>query len=249
MEEYRDRLFGYFALDVIQKPKASRRNYEKMWEAGLTPIPIHVWGERRDYMKMLYRHSDLIGFPCKRHHREHPQVMNYTIDTKMKWAKGRKVHLLGIGNQSLIYHFRPYSCDSTTWLDGVKYGLCYLYVGRGRLITMNIENRAARARDPKVMQCIEEAGFTRFRRAGETAAIQARIPCRNNTPKPYTCPGRPEPSSTKPRNCSYRSHRRSVLPPGGESSSARSPFKPFFFACASRRVEYCAYAQPDRTSP
>jgi hypothetical protein len=160
LKTWRKYFFAYFTLDVIQKPKESWRNYQRLLEEGLTPIPIHTWGDSEKRFHEYYKHSDIVGFPSVRHRREHPAIQLHCIKTKMEWAAGRKVHLLGVGRPSTIYHFRPYSGDSTTWMDGCRYGLCYLYLGRGKLVTMDRKAAPTRLRDPRVRKALRTAGFT-----------------------------------------------------------------------------------------
>lgn len=101
----------YFMLDVIGDPEATRRNYEIMLERGYDPIPIFTQGDSYDSLEYFYSKSDLVGIgglviPDKK------KVQAFISET-MHHINGRKCHWLGITDDKMVKHFRPYSCDSS----------------------------------------------------------------------------------------------------------------------------------------
>lgn len=120
----------YITLDVIGNTDKTLSNYNVMRERGFTPLPVLTRGQPISDIEGYYATSDLVcvgGFgdsPGRR-------VKAGRVQQIMEVAKGRKVHLLGYTNLLALRHFKPYSCDSSTWLAGQKFGTLCLYYGNG----------------------------------------------------------------------------------------------------------------------
>jgi hypothetical protein len=54
LHRWKDRIFGYMALDKLQDPVQTDRNLRIMLEAGLKPIPVHVLGDDGRRMDELF---------------------------------------------------------------------------------------------------------------------------------------------------------------------------------------------------
>jgi len=100
-----------------------RREMKKRLKVGGIMNVYHLEDENPD---KLIAYSDYIGVglpelrACvtkkERHH-----IVKY-ISTKAS-AKGKKVHLLGCTDKSMMREFSfNYSCDSTSWISGLRYG-------------------------------------------------------------------------------------------------------------------------------
>lgn len=132
LRTYGDRLFGYMALDKLQDPVQTAKNLIEMKKAGLSPIPIHVFGNRQEEMDDLFRQSTYVALGGFRRPHRGPAPRSYVVE-KMKWAKGRRVHWLGYTNNEMVAALRPYSVDSSNWSRGILYGIMVFYVGKGRI--------------------------------------------------------------------------------------------------------------------
>ena len=85
------KLFGYMALDKLQDPVQTDKNLEIMLKAGLTPIPIHVYGDSKERMDWLFEQSRWVA--CGGLRRPHRGAApDEYVKVKMKWASGRDVH-------------------------------------------------------------------------------------------------------------------------------------------------------------
>jgi len=121
---------GYVTLDAIGSPSESKRNLETMLDAGLHPLPVHVFGDTGERMDELFELSDLVCLGGLKRPGRGPAPKQYVLQ-KMEWANGRAVHWLGYTTQSHMTALRPYSVDSSSWQSPVMYGGCYVYQGGG----------------------------------------------------------------------------------------------------------------------
>lgn len=123
--------FRYITLDVIGKPRETEENLDKMIQRGYKPVPVLTPGESKDKIEDYYKISDLIaaGGLTSKYGRD---ALLYITDL-VKKVGDRKIHLLGYTSMPLIKKLRPYSCDSTTWANGAKYGELSIYMGKGNL--------------------------------------------------------------------------------------------------------------------
>ncbi len=131
LDEWGERLFRYLALDVVGDPRRTEANLREMLRAGYKPVPVHVLGDDQRRMDELFEMSDYVALAGLRRPKKGPSPKEY-VAAKMRWAAGRKVHWLGYVREPMIAAFRPYSCDSATWLNATLYGLMSVYFGRGQ---------------------------------------------------------------------------------------------------------------------
>lgn len=119
----------YFTLDKIGDPVTTKRNLHTMLDAGLTPVPIFTRGNTLEALDELYQHCDLVG-------------VGVGVGTKgtlnyIRWVmenNTRPIHWLGICTPNLVRYYQPYSCDSSSWESGGRYGVAQVYMGQGRFL-------------------------------------------------------------------------------------------------------------------
>lgn len=133
LKEWKAPLAHYVALDVIGEPEPTRKNFYAMLEAGLEPMPVFVTGEKKPWLDELYKHADVVAIPASKPVAVSLAVRKKFLSVRLKWAAGRKVHWFGFTNWNMITQLRPFSCDSTTWNNGAKYGNITAYIGRGKM--------------------------------------------------------------------------------------------------------------------
>jgi hypothetical protein len=134
--KYRHRLFGYMALDKLQDPTATERQLRQMLAEGFRPVPVHVFGDDEARMDELFGLSEWVALGGLRRPHRGAAPLEY-LAQKMRWAAGRKVHWLGYVQQGPIRRFRPFSCDSSSWSSGYRFGRIDCYLGRGRWVGWN----------------------------------------------------------------------------------------------------------------
>lgn len=123
----------YFALDVVGNPQKTMENYEIMLKRGYKPIPIFTRGEDISVLEDYYKTSDLVGVGGLVGTKKNKAFVN----ALMKKINKRKVHWLGFTNIKYIKFYKPYMCDSSSWLTGSRYASFNLYCGNGKFEKIN----------------------------------------------------------------------------------------------------------------
>lgn len=147
------RPWRYFALDVVGDPEASMRNYETMRARGFDPMPVFTRGEALAALDTYYETSEvvgvggLVGTPGNKGF----------VNGLMRHVAGRRVHLLGFANDEYVRTYRPYMCDSSTWISPLRFGLIKLYQD-GRPISVKKADFAKRP-SAEVLALIREFGI------------------------------------------------------------------------------------------
>ena len=139
IDEYLPKIWGYFALDVIKDPMQSRKNLQAMWKTEHRPIPIHVAGEEQSWMDECFKHSPLVAIASGVRNREDWDPPSW-FAMKTRWAKGRPVHWLGYCDIGLAQTVKPYSVDSSSWMQSARFGVAMVYLGNGRRIPIEARN-------------------------------------------------------------------------------------------------------------
>lgn len=128
----------YANLDVIGDDKSSYKNYRKLQEYGLQPLPVfhfNNYSGNVKYLKKYITDTDhiAIGGGASKSQGWLDTIWNeYLTD-----EKGRplcKVHGFGITTHSILIRYPWYSVDSTTWVMASSVGeLCVPVYKRGEL--------------------------------------------------------------------------------------------------------------------
>lgn len=120
----------YIALDVIGDPEGTARNYEEMIKRGFDPVPVFTHGQDYADIDSLYSKAEFICLGG---------IVPLTMKEKV-WAvkqlidhTDKKLHLLGFTSIKYIKHFKPFSCDSSSWNGGLRFGGADLYLGHGKM--------------------------------------------------------------------------------------------------------------------
>lgn len=147
----------YFALDVVGDAKATMANYEKMLQRGYKPIPVFTPSQEFTDIEKYYKTTDMIG--CGGLTNKFGKDGIRYLQKVIEHVKGRKIHLLGYTKPDYIKFFRPYSCDSSSWIRAQRYGLCDLYVGNGKYLSFT-RRQAASHPKPEIIAAIKNLGFS-----------------------------------------------------------------------------------------
>jgi hypothetical protein len=127
-----------FALDVIGDAEGTKRNTERMWEAGIEAIPAYHIGEPEQYLldyAATYPKIALGG------------VARVKGSLKHGWAKEcfarvwpKKVHGFGFGTERGVLGLPFHSTDSTNWeLGPCRFGVWRSYSGGARaFVKLNV---------------------------------------------------------------------------------------------------------------
>lgn len=134
MEEYYDFLYSldfeiidYFALDSIGDPIQTFKNFIKMKEDGFDPLPIFTRGDTLEQLEEYFKYSDIVALGGLWAGGENdPGYVKWITE---EGFRGRKIHWLGFAMQNLMYHYKPYSVDTSNWKTGLRYGNIKIYDG------------------------------------------------------------------------------------------------------------------------
>ena len=102
-----------FALDVIGDPKASIKNCEAIWKAGVPAIPCYHHREPEDFLKHIAKNYPKIALGG---------AVGLKPSVKMEWARAcfarvwpKRIHGFGFGSEDAIMSFPWHSTDATNW--------------------------------------------------------------------------------------------------------------------------------------
>lgn len=118
-----DRCWGYIEIDQGGRENKMRTR-AKLEALGLRPIPVyHPLNDGWDYFDHLAQNYDRICFG---------NVVNADMSVRKRlvataWERRRKyphlwIHLLGMTPSEITMAFPSNSCDSSTWISGVRWG-------------------------------------------------------------------------------------------------------------------------------
>ena len=105
-----------FALDVIGDWKASLRNCEKMWDAGVEAIPTYHMGSPEHALMHIAKHypkialGGVVGVNSR--------VLNKWLGQCFARVWPKRIHGFGMSGESTILGFPFHSVDATSWETG-----------------------------------------------------------------------------------------------------------------------------------
>lgn len=102
-----------FALDVIGDGEGTRRNTERMWEAGIEAIPAYHIGEPEDLLLHYAKTYPKIAFGGVALLKTHRKFLWAEACFARVWPK--KVHGFGFGAEKAVMGLPFHSTDATSW--------------------------------------------------------------------------------------------------------------------------------------
>ncbi len=135
-KEYEREVDIYASLDVIGDPQTSLKNYLKMREAGLKPMPTVHAGTDYKYLDLYAKHTDRIGLGgVAKMNASLRETFIHGAFSRYPDPKEIKFHGFGISNPATVKKFPWSSCDST--VSGITSKNGYLIGPNGRYIHIN----------------------------------------------------------------------------------------------------------------
>lgn len=120
--------WNYLTLDVIGDPEGTLANYNLMRERGFKPVPIVTRGDDEAAIEGYFDEADFVAFGG----------MTGTDRASSAWCRAvmevagkRRAHLLGMTRFDWIKELRPYSVDSSSWMQAARFGTMAVYMGHG----------------------------------------------------------------------------------------------------------------------
>ena len=127
--------WAHFSLDVIGDPKRTHENYRTMREAGLAPVPVLTIGDGPETVERHYPEAEYVAVAGINGKDGVRSVLR--VSEMVSALPTRRLHLLGFTLPHVLKHFRPYSCDSSSWMSAARYGRAHLYVGHGKHVPVS----------------------------------------------------------------------------------------------------------------
>jgi len=140
----------YVNLDVIGDEKGTNKNLSYLEKRGLEVLPVFTY---KASFQELDRLIDKYGYIL------FGGLVPLKGNTLIKWlepcfarilkhykktGKLLKVHLLGITKDKILNRYPIYSCDSTTWLQVVRFGHIVKSAGIGKEMPLRSKSSAAK---------------------------------------------------------------------------------------------------------
>lgn len=134
--EHQEKVTCYAGLDVIGDHVGTQKNIDTMVKYGLMPLPTFHYGEPYDvlleYAKFPYMAlGGIVRLARPAMYAFFDECWNYLVD-----GEGRartKVHGFGLTVDEAMLRYPWFSVDSTTWLNGGKFGILMHPTKRTRL--------------------------------------------------------------------------------------------------------------------
>jgi hypothetical protein len=125
IDEHKDKVTCYAGLDVIGDHRGTMKNIDFMVKRGLMPIPTFHYGEPYDalleYRKFPYMAlGGIVKLARPAMYAFFDECWNYLVDEEGRPTT--KVHGFGLTVDDAMQRYPWYSVDSTTWLNGGRFG-------------------------------------------------------------------------------------------------------------------------------
>jgi hypothetical protein len=157
------RPWRYFNLDRIGDPATSKRNFNIMLDAGLSPVPIFTRGSDIKDLDEMMELSDVVGLGVGT---KSAGYLGYT-----RWISEQtdptRLHWLGVTNSNLIANFKPYSVDASSWESGGRFGQIPIYMGGGKF-TKYSRTQARNPPSSRMWKVMTTMGFNPYDLQNET---------------------------------------------------------------------------------
>lgn len=119
-------------LDVVFNPEETKLNLIKMRDLGFKVNPVFTRGDDFEYFDKLIEDKEYIFVGGVQGLGSIPRIFAKKC---LERSKGSKVHYLAFVRPDWLNHYKPYSCDSSTWSSGARFGKLSIYSGNGRIFT------------------------------------------------------------------------------------------------------------------
>jgi len=119
-------VWGYIQLDKPRDPLASRILLDQQVAAGLAPMPIFIQGMDWDELPRLLSINDHVCISAGWQSAKEYSYQRYQMANKL--SNGRiKSHALAWGKYPEIMGLPINSADSSTWINGSRYGVIMIF--------------------------------------------------------------------------------------------------------------------------
>ena len=119
------------ALDCIGDWRGTEKNLQYMRNKGVNPIPVFHTNEPFDYLDNLLKENDFLCLGVTGSKLRQPQIIAWLIEVfkhRRDINPDCKMHGFALTSAKIMKYFDWDSCDSTTYLNGMKYAETFEHV-------------------------------------------------------------------------------------------------------------------------
>lgn len=127
----------YFSLDSIGNPQKSMENFNILCKEGFNPVPVYTRGDTKNEFDYYYKARDFIGIGGIAGTEDNRYYLHKLYQDKM--ITSHKVHWLGFWDRDFLLHYKPFSCDTQSWMSAARYGRSW-YIKHRKLLSFNRKN-------------------------------------------------------------------------------------------------------------
>jgi len=126
----------YANLDVIKDWRGTVNNLKRLQDLGLNPLPVYHGGSPTEILEELCEQYNYIAVGGITGARPRSNDLMRNLSAIFRQINGRvSVHGFGALDMKMQKSFQWYSADSTTWLNGHRYGKIRMFDPRSATIT------------------------------------------------------------------------------------------------------------------
>lgn len=113
------------ALDCIGDWRGTEKNLQYMRNKGVNPIPVFHTNEPFDYLDNLLKENDYLCLGVTGSKLRQPQIIAWLVEVFKRRERINpdcKMHGFALTSAKIMKYFDWDSCDSTTYINGMKFG-------------------------------------------------------------------------------------------------------------------------------
>lgn len=121
--------FHHVQLDVVFNEEKTIENFKIMRDRGYDCCPVFTRGSDIKYFEKLLADDEYVfvgGVQSGDNYRGFAKRL-------LEISKGQRVHYLAFVKPDFLNHYKPYSVDSSTWANSIRFGRVNMYAGGGRI--------------------------------------------------------------------------------------------------------------------
>ncbi len=141
-------------LDVVFNPEETHKNYLKHKELGDDVCPVFTRGDDWKYMAKLLKNKEYIFVGGVQKGNGAKEFAKYCLER----TRDNKVHYLAFIRPDWINHYMPFSVDASSWSSSAQFGQMSLYMGNGRMKTLDRQDFIKRPSEI-ILKRFREIGF------------------------------------------------------------------------------------------
>lgn len=145
LHQYADLFDVYATLDVINDPKQTARNQERLEQMGLRPLPAFHVGSPWPVLDDLAARYDYIALGGMVPFSIRQQLLASFVSKAFQIIDNRsRVHGFGVGYSLIAGRFPWHSLDSSTWTTSFRFGTMHVFDQEtGAIFIVDMHNKAS----------------------------------------------------------------------------------------------------------